>query len=215
MSALGDTPGWFTPLSPEPGATDYAGQEANRSSGRRRSRSRSCSTSGPNLEADAGGNPSWNIGVNYFADLVKLADYQEVVALYQAAGRNLSADVQKLQAAPRIAADPKAVFYLARNIAFNGHISVPVLTMHTTGDGLVVPENEQAYRSVVDRARRANCPAGVRGPRRALRVHPGRDDHRGTGTAQPAGHRVLERAQPGRHEQPRRQHSGRTTTSSR
>ena len=23
--------------------------------------------------------------------------------------------------------------------------------MHTTGDGLVVPENEQAYRSVVDR----------------------------------------------------------------
>jgi hypothetical protein len=24
--------------------------------------------------------------------------------------------------------------------------------MHTTGDGLVVPENEQAYRSVVDRA---------------------------------------------------------------
>jgi hypothetical protein len=24
--------------------------------------------------------------------------------------------------------------------------------MHTTGDGLVVPENEQAYRSIVDRA---------------------------------------------------------------
>jgi hypothetical protein len=28
---------------------------------------------------------------------------------------------------------------------------VPVLAMHTTGDGLVVPENEQAYRSAVDR----------------------------------------------------------------
>jgi hypothetical protein len=27
-----------------------------------------------------------------------------------------------------------------------------VLTMHTTGDGLVVPENEQAYKAVVDRA---------------------------------------------------------------
>jgi len=27
-----------------------------------------------------------------------------------------------------------------------------VLTMHTTGDGLVVPENEQAYASVVRRA---------------------------------------------------------------
>ena len=28
--------------------------------------------------------------------------------------------------------------------------------MHTTGDGLVVPENEQAYRSVVDRAGNGN-----------------------------------------------------------
>jgi len=28
--------------------------------------------------------------------------------------------------------------------------------MHTTGDGLVVPENEQAYRSVVDRAGHGN-----------------------------------------------------------
>ena len=41
--------------------------------------------------------------------------------------------------------------YLAKYIAFNGEISIPVLSMHTTGDGLVVPENEQAYRSVVDR----------------------------------------------------------------
>jgi len=31
-----------------------------------------------------------------------------------------------------------------------------VLTMHTTGDGLVVPENEQAYRSAVDQAGRAS-----------------------------------------------------------
>jgi hypothetical protein len=44
------------------------------------------------------------------------------------------------------------VAYLAQNISFNGHISVPVLTMHTTGDGLVIPENEQAYASVVRRA---------------------------------------------------------------
>ena len=28
-AALGDTPGWFAPLSPEPAATDYAAQEAN------------------------------------------------------------------------------------------------------------------------------------------------------------------------------------------
>ena len=156
VSALGDTPGWFTPLSPEPAATDYAAQEANQFLWASQVTFPFVFDFRANLEADAGGNPSWNIGVNYFADLAKSADYQEVVALYQAAGLNLSADVHKLQSAPRITPDPQAVFYLARNIAFNGHISVPVLTMHTTGDGLVVPENEQAYRAVVDRAGRGN-----------------------------------------------------------
>jgi len=29
VAALGDTPGWFTPLSPEPAATNFAAQEAN------------------------------------------------------------------------------------------------------------------------------------------------------------------------------------------
>lgn len=104
------------------------------------------------LQAKAGGNPSWNTGVNYFNDLAKSADATEVKALYQAAGLNLGQDVRTLNHSPRITADPAAVAWLARNIAFDGDISVPVLTLHTTGDGLVVPENEQAYRAVVDRA---------------------------------------------------------------
>ena len=141
---------------PEPAATDYAAQEANQFDWASQVTSRSSSTFRADLEADAGGNPSWNVGVNYFQDLAKSADYQEVVALYKAAGLSLTADVHTLQSAPRVAASPRAVRYLSRNIAFNGHISVPVLTMHTTGDGLVVPENEQAYQSVVDRAGRGN-----------------------------------------------------------
>jgi len=90
--------------------------------------------------------------VNYFADLAKSADLKEVIALYKQAGLSLTKDLQTLNRATRISADPSAVAYVAKYIAFNGDISVPVLTMHTTGDGLVVPENEQAYRSVVDRA---------------------------------------------------------------
>ena len=156
VSALGDTPGWFTPLSPEPAATDYAAQEANQFDWASQVTFPFVFDFRANLEADASGNPSWNVGVNYFQDLAKSADYQEVVALYQAAGLSLTADVHTLQSAPRVAASPQAVRYLSRNIAFNGHISVPVLTMHTTGDGLVVPENEQAYQSVVDRAGRGN-----------------------------------------------------------
>jgi hypothetical protein len=90
--------------------------------------------------------------VNYFAQLARSADLGEVTALYHAAGLSLTADLQKLNQAQRISASPSAVRYLAQNIAFNGHLAMPVLTMHTTGDGLVVPENEQAYQSVVDRA---------------------------------------------------------------
>jgi hypothetical protein len=104
------------------------------------------------LEARAGGNPSWNTGVNYFRDLAKSADLPEVIALYRAAGLSLGHDLQTLDRATRIGAAPAAVAYLAHNIVFTGRLPVPVLTMHTTGDGLVVPENEQAYRSAVDRA---------------------------------------------------------------
>src|SRR6202008_3488315 len=49
----------------------------------------------------------------------------------------------------RISADPHAAAYLEENVTYNGEIHIPVLTMHTTGDGLVVVENERAYRQVV------------------------------------------------------------------
>jgi hypothetical protein len=105
-----------------------------------------------NLEQVSGGNPSWNTGVNYAAQLARSADLSEVRSLYRAAGLSLTSDLRTLMSAPRVGASQAAVRYLARNISFNGRISIPVLSMHTTGDGLVVPENEQAYRQVVDQA---------------------------------------------------------------
>src|SRR5580700_8282780 len=151
-AALGDTPGWFTPLSPEPAANDYTGQESNQYLWDTQVDFPFVFALRAELQARAGGNPSWNTGVNYFSDLAKSADLREVVALYKAAGLSLVKDLATLNSASRISADPAAVKYMATNIAFNGHLSVPVLTMHTTGDGLVVPENEQAYASVVQRA---------------------------------------------------------------
>jgi pimeloyl-ACP methyl ester carboxylesterase len=156
VSALGDTPGWFNPTSPEPAANDYTAQEANQYAWGSQVTFPFVFDFRAELEARAGGNPSWNTGVNYFADLAKSADLQEVVSLYRAAGLSLTRDLLKLTTAPRISADPSATRYLADNVAFNGDISIPVLTMHTTGDGLVVPENEQAYRSVVDEAGNGN-----------------------------------------------------------
>jgi pimeloyl-ACP methyl ester carboxylesterase len=151
-AALGDTPGWFTPLSPEPASNDFAGQEANQYLWDTQVDFPFIFAFRAELEARAGGNPSWNTGVDYFRDLARSADLREVVALYRAAGLSLGRDLETLNKAARISADPPAVRYLKRNIAFDGRLRVPVLTMHTTGDGLVVPENEQAYRSVVDQA---------------------------------------------------------------
>ena len=104
------------------------------------------------LEFRAGGNPSFNTGVDYRKQLARSADREEVEALYAAAGLSLDADLDTLDNAARIAADPGATDYLVQNIIFNGDIHVPVLAMHTSGDGLVVPQNESAYRHVVDQA---------------------------------------------------------------
>ena len=151
-AALADTPGWYTPLSAQPAKTDYTAQEANQFLWDTMVDFPFVFAFRQNLEQDAGGNPSWTTGVNFAAQLRKSVDYREVVHLYKAAGLSLGTDLRTLNGAARISGDPKAVAYLARNISFNGKISVPVLTLHTAGDGLVVPENEHAYAAVVTRA---------------------------------------------------------------
>jgi pimeloyl-ACP methyl ester carboxylesterase len=151
-AALGDTPGWFTPLSDEPASSDYAAQEQNQLLWDTQVDFPFVFAFRAELEARAGGNPSWTTGVNFFDQLRKSADFREVAHLYRAAGLSLRADVKTLNRAAPVHADPAAVGYLAQNISFNGRISIPVLSLHTTGDGLVVPENEQAYARVVDRA---------------------------------------------------------------
>jgi pimeloyl-ACP methyl ester carboxylesterase len=151
-SALGDVPGWFTPGSAEPAPTDYTAQEQNQFLWE-------TEVDGPfafdfrqDLETRAGGNASWTTGVNFATQLSESADLAEVQALYTAAGLNLSDDLATLNAAPRITANPVAVAYLKHNITFTGDISQPVLTLHTTGDGLVVNENEFAYKKAVHKA---------------------------------------------------------------
>jgi hypothetical protein len=151
-AALADTPGWYTPLSQQPAPTDFRAQEHNQYLWESQVDFPFAFALRAEMEARAGGNPSWNTGVDYFKDLSKSADLAEVRALYHAAGLSLHSDVSKLNHAARISADKAAVTYLKHNITFNGNLRVPVLTLHTIGDGLVVPENEQAYRSVVERA---------------------------------------------------------------
>jgi dienelactone hydrolase len=149
VAALNDTPGWADPTGPEPAPGDHPAQELNQYA--------NLNGTFPfpfafraELEARAGGNPSWNLGVDYARQLERSVDRDEVEALYGLAGLSLADDLRALNRAPRIAPDLEAVGYAIRNIAFNGRLGgVPVLTVHTTGDPLVVAQQERAYAQAV------------------------------------------------------------------
>ncbi len=152
VSALADGPGWFVPTSPEPTPTDYTTQEMNQFLWDQNIDFPFVFAFRAELEARAQGNPSWNTGVNYRVQLAHSINRNEVHALYEQAGLSLDADLETLEDAVRISAEPDAVHYLETNIIFNGEIHIPVLTLHTKGDGLVVVQNESAYRRVVEKA---------------------------------------------------------------
>jgi len=148
-AALADVPGWFDRASSEPAANDYATQELNQVRWDNNPDFFFAFFGRFELERRAGGNFSWNTGVDYRVQLSHSSSLAEVKALYAEAGLDLNQELDTLNNAPRIAADPSAVAYLTNFITYNGHLNMPVLTMHTTGDGLVEVTDEQAYASVV------------------------------------------------------------------
>jgi pimeloyl-ACP methyl ester carboxylesterase len=148
-AALADVPGWFNPASPEPAATDFAAQEVNQFNWDNNPDFFFGFFGRLELEVRAGGNFSWNTGVDYNVQLSHSSDEAEVEALYAAAGLDLDKDLATLNSAARIAADPAAAQYVAKFISYDGNLNIPVLSMHTTGDGLVEVTDENAYASVV------------------------------------------------------------------
>jgi pimeloyl-ACP methyl ester carboxylesterase len=106
------------------------------------------------LTAVSGGNPSWNTGVDYAAQLraAEPALHRAVRALYAEAGLDLRADLDALAAAPRIEADPAAVERFARGIVFDGDLRIPVLTVSNIGDQISTVAQQQFYGEKVRRA---------------------------------------------------------------
>ena len=132
VAALGDTPGWFTPLSPEPAPTDFAGQQMNQFLWAQMVDFPFAFAFRAELQFRAQNNPSWrNSGVDYRRQFEHSADAAEVRALYAQAGLDLDADLKMLNETARIDADPQAANYLKQNITYNGEIHIPVLTLHT------------------------------------------------------------------------------------
>ena len=149
VAALIDLPGWFDPRLPEPAAGDYVAQAAAQAAWESRVDFAFAFRYRAELEQRAGGNPSWNTGVDYAHLLANSPDREEIAALYSAAGLDLQSDLRILASGTRVKADPAAAGYLDRYISLDGNLRIPVLTMHTTGDGLVIPPNESAYADAV------------------------------------------------------------------
>lgn len=103
-------------------------------------------------EQAAGGNPSWDRGVDFARQLARSPYRAEVRALYRQAGLNLAVDLRTLTRDARVTADPAAVRWTERTSVPNGRLQVPELTMHTIADDLVPVQMETTYRRAVERA---------------------------------------------------------------
>lgn len=151
-SAVAQLPAWTSnnllahrPDPPEPAAHDYRAALANQAavfpfvafSPRL------------DLEGRAGGNFSWNVGVDYAHQLAVSGSAHLVEAAYAEAGLSVETDLDALESAPRISAEGAAVEYMERNLTPDGYLGVPVLTMSLTGDFAPTVTQTSAYADVV------------------------------------------------------------------
>jgi hypothetical protein len=145
-AAVASIPGWSRALEPAPtSVTDQVAQLATYNmllgwlawgAGR------------ADIETQARGNPSWNIGVDYRRQLARSTGKGLVERAYREAGLDLGADLARLDAAPRVRPDRRAVNWLARYGQPTGRTRAPVLTLHAVGDVLPV-EHERQYAEQV------------------------------------------------------------------
>jgi hypothetical protein len=81
------------------------------------------------VEKLAGGNVSWNTGVDYAALLANSGRDEMVRSLYEHAGLSLADDLRTLAEAPRISADPAAVARVEQLMTYTGKISGPLVNV--------------------------------------------------------------------------------------
>ncbi|WP_461117950.1 alpha/beta hydrolase family protein, partial [Saccharothrix stipae] len=142
-NAFASVPGWSRSLQARP--TDVAGQiDQQVKYDETIVRSLAWGSKRADIEARAGGNPSGNVGVDYRDLLRRSAERDLARQAYQDAGLDLSADLDRLAAAPRIAPDGPAVRWLTRNGSPTGRGTAPVVTLHPVGD-VVATGHERAY----------------------------------------------------------------------
>ncbi|WP_280863703.1 hypothetical protein [Streptomyces sp. SAI-144] len=145
-AALHNIPGWNDPSQPRPAPTDWEAQQSGQYQAVVGLVKFPAFVWRQEAESRAGGNMSWNTGVDYHAMLRDSPYLKEVKELYAKAGLSLKSDLNTLDKAPRTRADTKAVEWMSRTSSFTGRLSKPQLDIHTTGDALIPVQSESAYR---------------------------------------------------------------------
>ncbi|HEX6356170.1 alpha/beta hydrolase family protein [Actinophytocola sp.] len=149
VAALGDIPGWMSAHDPAPtGLWNTISAQADWVD------AAYVQGVGPfgrvDLERRAGGNPSWNTRVDYRHQLAISGQLETVRQAYRQAGADLDADLAALNAAPRIAPDPRAVAYMYRYTVTRGTTPAPVVTLHNPADGGAVADQVGWYAEHTD-----------------------------------------------------------------
>jgi alpha-beta hydrolase superfamily lysophospholipase len=93
----------------------------------------------------AGGNASWNTGIDYAVLLERSGQSDFVRRMYADAGLDLAADLARLARAPRVAADDRAVEYMRRFYAPTGKVAAPVLLLQAANDPVTLVEMTGDY----------------------------------------------------------------------
>jgi pimeloyl-ACP methyl ester carboxylesterase len=138
---LGGIPGWTSRDRTEPAPSDFEAQADEIG----RSFAMGIFLPRTDQEKRTGGAFSWNTGVDYRAQLAKSGRRAMVEALYRKAGLDLDADLKRLNAGERIAANPGAVDYMIRNYTPDARPTVPLLAVQMVGDGLTSPSLQRGY----------------------------------------------------------------------
>ncbi|MCP5145981.1 MAG: hypothetical protein H6978_14320 [Gammaproteobacteria bacterium] len=138
---------WPDPRQPKPAADDYEAQLDQMAA------AWMFATALPvraGVEKVAGGNVSWNHGVDYAEQLARSGRESMVKALYSTAGVSLEDDLATLAAAPRISADPAAIARAEPLMTYTGEIRVPLVNVDN--DDPVDPLSDKtAYRDLLQR----------------------------------------------------------------
>lgn len=150
---LAGIPGWTG--GERPGEADYDKQQTNIA----KAFAMGAFLPRTDQERRAGGNFSWNVGIDYRRQLAASGRGAMVRAMYKKAGLDLDADLARLNAGKRIAADSQAVKWMTAYYTPNARPLVPLLAVQNIGDGVTSPSLQRAYVEAASRIEPANVRA--------------------------------------------------------